>query len=396
MGFASGAASFQRFFIGGKLAGEVDDQFIAALQKHAFGHSPPLPDATQSGWVGPRHLFQTDFTAEQITTGPFVHLALRLDQLKPPPAVVRAYRQLEEQTLLENSGREFLSRSERRQARDAAVSRAEAEARQGMYRRMNAYPVLIDLANPAVYLGTLSASVGDRLSQLFYDTFGFYLESAGPEAVAGRLAAAANQTRALENLNPFTLAPAPSGERDDGPAEFAGDLAFLGKELLTWIWHQTDAEHTRLRIHTGDEITVMIDKVMRLKCDFGMTGTDVITADGPSTLPEAHAALASGKQPDKIGLIIATGAIGELRFVLEGPRLTVSGLVIPEDEEASRTAAERLEARFEMIADTAHLLDALFDTFLQRRWARDWEQDLRKMTAWARGTRERNKQAALA
>ncbi len=383
MSLVSGPVSFQRFLITGDMPTAVDDKFVNQVGERVFGHMPPLPDDSQIGWIGPQHLFETTIDADAITCGSFVQLGVRIDKLKVPPSVVKAYVQLEQAAALEASGRAFLNRSEQRQAREAALARADDEARAGHFRRMGAQPLLIDLEHQVAYLGSLSMGVADKVMQLFFDTFGCGLEPIDAERVAVRVAERAGQARALESLTPFSLVPPPDGD-EDGTIDFAGaELGFLGKEFLTWLWYQIDSDANPLKVSNNDEITVMIDKTMRLKCDFGLTGTDVITADSPASLPEARAALRTGKQPNKLGLIVGS-PLGEFRFTLDGERLAVSSLVVPEDD-AEEDPRVRLEQRFELITDAGNLLDALFELYVLRRMARDWDRELRAMSAWARG-----------
>jgi recombination associated protein RdgC len=389
MAFASGSVSLQRFSIDGQMPAEVDDTLVAALNAQAFGHAPPQSDDTQIGWIGPRHLFDTEITGDAIACGPFAHLAVRIDQLKPPANIVRAYVHLEEETALQDSGRAFLNRAEQRRARAAAQDRADKEARAGSFRRRSLCPMLIDLEHGDVYLGTLGATAADKVMQLFYDTFGRGLEPIDAERLASRILERARRARVLESLTPFTLVKPPD-HAADLPANVPGsDLNFLGKEFLTWLWYQTDRDDSALAVRGGDALTLMIDRTMRLKCDFGLTGSDVITADSPTLLPEARAALRVGKQLTRAGLVIGAPG-GEFRFTLDGQRLAVSGLALPE-EDGEPDARARLEQRFERISDVVHLIDALFELFLLERTGRTWDQTLRAMSEWATGKSRRRR-----
>ena len=386
MGFLSGPVSFQRFYVTGSLPDEIDDKFVAALNKRAFGRVVALPDETQHGWIGPEHLMQTELTGEMIAFGSYALLGIRVDSFKAPPAVVKAYAAMEEQAALEASGRSFLSKGERRKLKTAAVERAEQEARQGAYRRMAMHPLVIDLSARRVYLGGLSAGLADRVAHLFSDTFGFALELADPKNVALRLMTAAKNARALESLRPCHFVRPP--DEFDAQGTFGGDdLRFLGREFLTWLWRQTDEGDAPLRVSNGDDVTVMFEKILRLACDFGITGTDVITSDAPATLPEARAALRVGKQPNKAGLIVG-GPLGEFRLTLDAARMCVSGLVLPEPQ-GEQERRERIEGRLELIGDAADLLDALFDVFLQQRVAGKWSQQQHEISTWVAGGSER-------
>lgn len=381
MAFAGGPVSFQRFFITGDIGDAVTDQTIKALQANAFGRHAVRPDDTQQGWVGTRHLFDTDLDAEHVAYGPYLHIALRVDRLRAPANLVRAYIQMEEQAVRDQRGRGFLSKSEKRKARETALLRAEQEAKAGSFRRMSAYPMLIDPASRTVLVSSTSVSVADRAGQLFSDTFGVTLEAATPERVAQRLLTATREQRALEGLTTFHLVRAPV---TDGDGRFAGpDLSFLGKEFLTWLWHHTDRDDGPLRVRSDDDVTVMLEKTLRLRCDFGQSGVTTISADGPARLPEARAALRAGKQPIRAGLVMSASP-GELRLTLDGQRLTVSSLVLPENTVEHDWRAQQ-ERRFELIFETATLIEALFELFLRTRIARDWDRTLREMSAWARG-----------
>lgn len=383
MAFISGPISFQRYFCTGPLPAEINDKFIAALEAKTFGKIAAQADETQFGWIGPRHLFETEIDGEALAFGRFAHLGFRCDRLKIPSPVLKAYIRMEEQAALQSSGREFLSRVEKRRAKDAALLRAEQEAKDGRFRRMSAYPVLIDLENRTAYLGNLGAAVGGKFMQLFADTFGAALEPADPERVATRLMLAAKNSRALENLPPSRLVAPPEDYDRAGTDLGALSLNFLGKEFLTWLWYQTEVADEPIHLRKGDEISVMIANVIRLKCDYGLGGTNAIAADAPARLPEARAALSGGKQPTKMGLILGS-PLGEFRLALDGPRLVVSSLILPEDEPGDDLRA-RFEQRFERVADVCDLLDALFEFFLLKRTNREWNAELRKMAEWAGG-----------
>ncbi len=381
MGFTSGMVAFQRFRIAGKSLGSVDDDFLRAVNDYGFGKRGSADPYTQVGWIPAGALFDPELTAEKVAFGRFAYLGLRIDKLNPPANIVRSYVQMEEDVALRASGREFLTKGERRQARETAKERAEQEARSGMFRRIASYPLLIDLERNELLFGNLGATVAEKLLELFGSTFQRGLDPVQPDPLAETLMR--EESRALEQLTPFHLVESPFEGDGDGSSLDHVDLNYLGKEFLTWLWFKLDAERSSLTLTDGNELTVMIDRTLRLECDFGMTGTDVITSDAPAGLPEAKAALAIGKQPTKMGLVIGS-TLGDFSLVLDGRKWTVSGLILPEDDE-DRSAAEAFEQRFELIFDCAHLLEVIFELFLRNRVARDWAGELRSMSAWARG-----------
>lgn len=392
MAFASGNVSFRRFFISGKPLGDADDRFLKALNECAFGRRGSADPATQCGWISGRHLFDHELTAEKVAFGRYVHLALRIDKLNVPGAVARSLMKMEAEAALQANGRAFLNKTEQRMARESGKLRIEQEMKSGAFRRIAAYPLLIDLEAGVLLFGNTGEAAGERLLELFGNTFNRALIPADADTVAERTLG--SESRALEQARPFYLALKPEGF-DDGDGLSAAGVYFLGREFLTWLWFLIDTQQTAVLrrgarglagaspSHSGDEIAVMIDRTLRLECAFGVTGADVITADAPAGLPEARAALSIGKLPTKAGLLIGSPA-GEFGLALDGPRMTVSGLVLPEGERTDDPRAA-LEERFERCFDCATLIDVLFELFLRRRLRADWAQMQSEMIAWARG-----------
>lgn len=382
MAFASGPISFRRYLISGAAPADVTDAFVQAVSAHAFGrYGAATADTTEVGWIGPRHLFDIDFAAEHIAFGRFVHLAMRMDRKAVPSGVLKSYVKMEELAALEASGREYLSREDKQQARDAGRQRAEREMKNGAFRRIAAYPLLIDLDRQTVYFANLGTTANEKMTALFLDTLGCALEPVEAGRLAYRIMEAAKDVRSIEDARPFRLVRAPDSHEGEATGLDAGDRGFLGKEFLTWLWWRIDADESTLRLSTGDEVAVMVDRVMRLECDFGLTGTTAITADGPANLPEAKAALGAGKQPTRMGLVFG-GRAGEFSATLDGPKMEVTALALSKDEE-QRDQRAAIERRFEQIADAAELIGVLFELFLRRRTASDWPRELGAMRAWA-------------
>lgn len=391
MSFASGAVAFQRFFIDGSFPDHIDDQFVRRLAERSFGRVATLPDNTQLGWIGPHHLFETDLTAERIAFGRFAHFALRIDSAKIPAAVLKGYIQIEEETARLASGREFLSRGERKAAKQTAVLRAEQELKDGAFRKMSSYPVLVDLEAKVVYLGAPSIAVGDQLAKLFSDTFGRALTPCDAGRVALRLMSAAGKSRALENLQPSRFAPSPDEEREAELDRPGAELAFLGSEFLLWLWRRTEDERVEergpLRIHGGDALVVGFEKSLKLRCAFGITGQTTIASEAPLRMPEARAALRIGKLPIRAGLVLGS-PIGEFRLALDPERLTVSGLILPTPEQQTDDPRAMLDQRFEQISDAAELIEGLYETFLHERLDRGWSTTVRRISGWVQGRTE--------
>ena len=385
MGFASGTVTFRRYSICGAHPDSLSEEWLSAIAARAFGRQrEEQSDGVETGWIVPNHLFDVDFSSpERIEYDCFVYLAMRMDRTAPPASIVRSYQRMEEAAALEASGRDFLSRTERRLAKEAAVGRAEKEARAGMFRRSSAYPVLIDLRNGVVYFGNLGSAAGSRLLTLFSETFDTTLASNSAEEAAYRIADRKGWVRAFEDCQPSHFAPAPMSGADDGSAVFPGeDRSFLGREFLAWVWFRTERREGLFELPNGEGVTVAIDRAMHLVCSYDLTGTDTIRCDVPGSSPEARAALQIGKVPTKMGLLIGSAA-QEWALTLDGPGLGVSGLRLEKPEEDDPRA--QLGERFGQICGFGMVLDGLFEVFLRERLQDEWRQASAAMSRWAAG-----------
>jgi hypothetical protein len=398
MAFASGSVTFRRYRVvqcGFKV---VDEAFIDALNGCAFGRYRTVEEGVDLGWVTPAHLFDVDFAGEKIAAGRFAHFRLRRDRTTVPAGILRSYVEIERLAALEASGREFLTREERRQAKEAAQARADKEARSGAFRRIAAYPVLFDLDQQMLYFGNTSAAANDALRTLFADTFDAELMPAGAHEQAYALVGTNGHARELEDARPAHLVATPEGVDGAYYSSDPADRAFLGREFLSWLWYQVDVAEGLIKTprrqgalaRAEDEIATAIASVAHLRCDFNLTGTDVIRSDAPSSSPEGRSALAVGKQPSKLGLILG-GSSGEWTFVLDGARLDVSGLALTPVEEEDAHA--RLEARFEGVAELGSVIDGLFAAFLEVRFSQEWPRILGRMAEWAAAGRLASRQS---
>ena len=174
MGFVSGAATFRRFWIQGEGVGrDIDDEFLRKLASRGFdAREATLRSERQMGWIGPNHIFETRLEPERVAFGRFALFALRMDTFAAPSAVLRGYQRLEEEAALHASGRQFLSRREKTLAREAAGAKLEQEARDGAWRRLASWPVMVDLHEQIAYLGQLGDRTAGIFCELFQDTFG--------------------------------------------------------------------------------------------------------------------------------------------------------------------------------------------------------------------------------
>ncbi len=316
-----------------------------------------------------------------------LHLAIRLDTDKIPSALLRAYTQIEIDALAQGNPSGVATKSQRQEAKETALKRAEAEAADGRFRRLSHYPVLWDGQTDTLYAGTTSTGVLERLLGLFRETFDRDLEpitagsiaqalSADPAGDAGLLAASFESGR-------FTSGSQPSSE--PSILAWSGDdqtgLDYLGNEFLVWIWHSLQSSGGTIKLADGSEASVILAKTLTLDCPRGETGRDQLADDVPTRLPEALRALQAGKLPRRSGMILVRqGAQYELTMQAES--FAVSGAALPKPEDGPLSPSESRIARLESLRHLTETIDLLFAAYLDRRTSIVWAEELGRIRGW--------------
>jgi len=384
MGFATGQMTFKRFFVQGAASKRVDEALLDKLSTHAINaDNVQTADQKACGWTTGVHILDTQFDWSKNVSADGLHFALRIDTNKPPTELLRSYQKINEQSMLEASGREFLSKAERREARDQARARAEAETRSGAFKRMKQVAVFWDVQRREVYLGSTALSVIDDFILLFARTFDRSIVPASAGELASRWASRAGQSTMLDQCQPAHFINPPDGIETSDDLLHTGEGAnfdYLGTEWLTWLWYTSHVETPEVKTGGGQPITVLFEKSMQIECAFKMSGSLSISATGPTRLPETPIALATGKLPVRAGLQIAVQ--GEVfGFCVRGDAMNISGLLVPPPQEAGHPRVI-FEERMDHLRHFIKAIDALYTTFLKRRLSSKWSQTLSAMRTW--------------
>lgn len=387
MGFFSGRASFGRFRVAGKAPGMFEVEHLQKLAANAIGKSrKATADGVDVGWIAGDHILDVRFDLAKNVVNDTLHCAIRVDQMKIPGDLLRAYTQVELEGLAAANPSGIASRKQRQQAKETARERLEQEAQDGRFLKRKFYPVLWDALSNELLVGTTSASVLDRLHPLFEQTFGQPFELLGAGRRAFFLAEPSGQTRAIDDAKPSVFVPGTTPPIYDwAPDDNARD--FLGNEFLMWLWFQLDCDSDTLKLSDGSEVALMLARTLVLQCPRGQTGRETISSDGPTRLPEAKRAVQAGKLPRKVGVTMVRHD-NTYEITLDAETLAVSGARLPAPEELEERA--RLEERVNQIRHLLETLDLLYEAFVRVRASDDWPRELARIQKWlAREERSR-------
>jgi hypothetical protein len=379
MGFLSGRVGFVRFRVEGESPGLFGPDHLARLEAHAAGRSKVAAgDGVEVGWSGGDHILDGAFSMEKNVVSDTLQLALRIDSVKFPADLLRAYTAIELAALAAKNPSGHPSARQKREAKDTARQRIEGEAADGRFLKRKTYPVLWDSLSNELLVGATSESVIDRLHTLFESTFERSFEplSAGP--LAFNLAESRRQTRGIDDAEPSPFIPGLSPSSIHWVVQ-EDSKDYLGNEFLLWLWHTLETAGDEVKLSDRTEAVVMMSSSLTLECPRGQTGKETITHEAPTRLPEARRAIQSGKLPRKAGLIVARQG-SQYELTLSAERLGVSGAKLPAPEETEERA--RLEERVGQLRHLIETLDLLYDAFGAVRASDAWTKELAAIQKW--------------
>jgi hypothetical protein len=378
MGFFSGRLTCRRFRVSGAAPRSFGPEHLEKLAENAIGTQKIAEaDGTQVGWIAADHILDGRFDLAKNIVNDTLHWALRIDQIKVPGDLLRAYTQVELEALAAQNPSGQPSARQKREARQSAKERLEDEARDGRFLRRKAFPILWDAPSNELLVGTTSVTALDRLHALFQQTFRRRFEplDAGTQAFA--LAEAGGLTRSVDDAAPSVFVPGQAAEVAWVPDETNRD--FLGNELLLWLWYYLENESDTLLLADDSEAAVMLTRTLALECPRGQTGKESISSDGPTKLPEALRAVQAGKLPRKVGVTLVRHD-QQYELTLQAESLTIGSARLPAPESEEERA--RLEDRVTQIRHLLETLDLVYDAFLRRRLGEPWTPELAKMKKW--------------
>ena len=385
MGYFTGRVSFLRFAVGGPAPQLFDDEHLDRLREHVAGRQAvAAADGVEVGWAGGKSVLDLDFDLAKNVVNDALQFDLRVDTDRLPGDLLKAYYEADLTALSKDNPSGFASAKQKREAKESARDRLEAEAKDGRFKRRKCTPVLWDRAANEVLFGATSTTHADRLMELFERTFGSPLEL----LTAGRQA-----ERAAANLRLTGVADAPSGFVPGAGDEVAwvpggGTPDFLGNEYLLWLWFQTDWGSDTLAVGDGSEVTLMPARTLTLECPRGVTGSETIASDGPTRLPEARRAVQAGKLPRKMGLTLVRHD-QQYELALHAETLAVGSCKMPDLPEDVTAARAKLEERATQVRELVETLDLLYARFLTVRLSPEWAGELERVRRWLAHTEPR-------
>jgi len=411
MPFRSGSITYRRFAVTGANPDVLDPKFFEALRESALGELEPIkPGEMHVGFTAGRHLFDRAFDYERVGFGSGVMLGYRVDTVRVPPEIKKAYIAMSEDARTQPSkdgAGAFLPRTAKKEARDDAMRRIEDEIGEGRYRRPKHAPIWWDFSKSTLYAALSNDVEIQALNRLMLDTLGVKIEPRSAGRVALDLIAAKGRTDDYDDLRAQPLSSAPpeieiaredgsraSADRPELPWTSNEPQDFLGNLFLFWLWWHCDTREGLVDTADG-EVAIVIDKTLDLECAWGLSGRTSLRGDAPTRRAETARAVQLGKWPRKIGLTVSQfDRVWEC--TLQGDRFEVSGLKLPKPEDKPQSLRAAVEERLDSFATFDQALMSMYRAFIEVRTSRAWDSCRAEMRNWISELGATRKQVAVA
>jgi hypothetical protein len=379
MGFLSGRVTFTRFRVAPPGPGIFGPDHLKGLSAHAAGKKRIVAaDGIEIGWAAGDHILDTRFDLAKNIFNEALLFAMRVDTQKVPADLLRAYFQIELEALVGSNAEAKPSPRQKKEAKEAALARLDAEAKDGRFVKRKLIPVLWDAKSNELLVGTTSAAAIEQLHSLFERSFGIGFEAVTAGRLAYRLADLHRQTRNVDDAAPSAFVPGFSPTDVAWiPDEDSRD--FLGNEFLLWLWYVLERDEGEIRLADESVATVLLSRSLTLECPRGQTGHETISSEGPTRLPESRRAIRAGKLPRKMGMTVVRHE-SHYDLSLQAETLAVSSARLPPPEEEQERP--RQEARIDQIRHLIETLDLVYDAFARVRCSEQWSKELGKIQKW--------------
>lgn len=176
-------------------------------------------------------------------------------------------------------------------------------------------------------------------------------------------------------------------EGETAPSQGAGELQetrrFLGRELLAWIWFESELFETRFSIPGFGDCELWLERSIALESNGEReVEKSKLTGEAPSGRPEAREALRQGKLPTKAKLVVKRGE-QEFSLVLDADTLGLSGVKIPALLKGEGDAP--FYERIQLIEELEGAIESLYREFLVLRLDATWGRAVMPaIRAWMR------------
>jgi recombination associated protein RdgC len=171
MGILSASVSVTRYQVQGKIKAPVTENITNGLKENTIAEIDNQISEKSVGWTSFDKPFQPNFEGSSFVYGSYFVFSLRIDKKNITPKVLKKQYTLEAAKRMAESGRDYLSKAEKKLVKDHVIS--------GLCLRIPATPNVYDLVwnheDSSVWFFTNLKAANEELETLFTKSFGLSL-----------------------------------------------------------------------------------------------------------------------------------------------------------------------------------------------------------------------------
>ncbi len=344
------------------LSEKMPKDFLERLAKYSAGKLDDVRDEPVIGWVSGRHLLESEINDTTSVCGGHLYVNLRKAERKIPAQLLKAICRREELAYMQANNTISVPKSERRRIKEDAVERNLMK----MPPTIGATPVVVDMAQNVMYIGSASRNAVDLVAAEF-------LKAVEIEPIPMTVCELMLKLlkRSETDLPLLAFNGRPSGE------------AVPGRDFLTWLWYHSETAEGKIKVGDLGTFNLIIEGPLTFACasdDAPGASESVVKKGCPQMSAEAKAALSVGKKLKKAKILLARGDADKWTFAFDADMFTMSGLKLPETE------SMELNTRFEERVIFLNILQQAFEEYF-KKFATDIlsgeKAVLDKITRWA-------------
>jgi len=171
MGVLSGSVSLTRYIVKGKIDAPILETVARGLEVNTISDIDDHASDKTVGWTSLDKPFQPDFGGSAFVYGNYFVFSLRIDKKKIPPKVLKKHIAIESARRMAVSGREYLSKIEKKLVKDHVVNVLSLR----IPATPNIYDVIWDYNDAYLWFFSNLKAANEELETLFSKSFNLSL-----------------------------------------------------------------------------------------------------------------------------------------------------------------------------------------------------------------------------
>ena len=203
MGILSSSVSVTRYRVEGKIKTPFLETVANGLKKNAIAEIDDDVSEKAVGWTSFHKPYHPDFYGSSFVYGNYLVFSLRIDKKSIPAKVLKKHFMIESARRLAKTGREFLSRNEKKLLKDQIIDRLSLR----IPATPNLYDIIWNYEESSLWFFSNLKAANEELETLFRHSFDLTLIRLFPYTTADLVLGLSDSERdLLSNLSPTAFA----------------------------------------------------------------------------------------------------------------------------------------------------------------------------------------------